>query len=85
MEKPQDNDTMLLKDGFNFTPIDEADGQRCRMRISGADLTNVLNRANRRPGFIFTVTDLDTNKRYRVQSRPCNLPRCYCDASIREL
>ena len=29
MESPQDNETMPLKDGFNFTPIYQ--GQRVRM------------------------------------------------------
>jgi hypothetical protein len=77
MESPQDNDTMPLKDGFNFTPM--FNGVRVRMRISAGDLGLA---SRQRLGYRTWVTDLDTGLRYDVYGLGCGNPRCYCDAQI---
>ena len=85
MESPQDNDTMPLKDGFNFTPIYAGGmdlaliGTRVRMRISADDLALA---SKRRLGYRTWVTDLDTKLRYYVYGLACSAPRRYCDAQI---
>jgi hypothetical protein len=61
MESPQDNDTMPLKDGFNFTPVFK--GVRVRMRISDSDLALASRRGLYFRGW---VTDLDTGIKYDV-------------------
>lgn len=82
MEYPQNNETMPLKDGFNFTPrMRIGDGFiRVRMRISETD-HNSLGRGRGLQGI---VTDLDTGKRYKVYGASCGLPRCMCDSKITE-
>lgn len=79
MEFPQDNDTMPLKDGFNFTPLFQ--GQRVRMRVA----PKTLEAIGRGEGYKGMVQDLDTQKVYSVYGRPCGVPHCYCDAEIVEV
>lgn len=80
METGQDNETMPLKDGFNYTPIHR--GARVRMRISKTDWESVQDRGLGPRG---VITDLDTDKRYESHGLSCGLPRCMCDAEIKEL
>ena len=75
MEYPQDNNTIPLQGGFNFTPW--CDALKCRVRMR-------IERGLRVPTSGI-ITDLDTGKRYEVRPRPCGLPHCNCDASITEL
>jgi len=78
--QPMDN-SVPLRDGFNFTPIYR--GKRIRMRITPKDM-RFIDRLGRIRGFRGVVTDLDTNERYRVYGRACSLPHCMCDATIRK-
>jgi hypothetical protein len=52
-------------------------GARVALRVSNADYQARPNE----PDAYGIVTDLDTNKRYRRESRPCMLS-CHCDAEI---
>lgn len=79
MESPQDNETMPLKDGFNFTPIFE--GQRVRMRLDPRDLHMAGTKGL---GFRCKVRDLDTKLSYDVYGITCSAPGCDCDARIVE-
>ena len=79
MESPQDNATMPLKDGFNFTPI--YNGQRVRMRVGDNELPPSHIRYS--PGEeIGYIGDLDTGTTYRLVARACYLPSSGCDAEI---
>lgn len=84
MESPQDNETMPLRDGFNFTPI--YNGERVRMRAAPADQAGAMYirgfRARRRP-IEGLIRDRDTDVIYLVEPRPCGRPRCFCDYEIR--
>jgi len=83
MEGPQDNETMPLKDGFNFTPIYK--GQRVRMRAEGLETEGRLFVAGvrtTRPGVMGVVRDQDTQIPWVVESRECSIPGCFCDAEI---
>lgn len=84
MEAPQDNETMPLKDGFNFTPM--FNGQRVRMRALGLNPEGQAFLANSRQvrasGVLGIVRDTDTHIAWVVKSRECSLDGCYCDAEI---
>jgi hypothetical protein len=77
-QQPIDNKA-VLKDGFNFTPIYK--NVRVRMKISRADHAKL----GRGPGMYGIVTDQQDGKRYKVYGRSCGLPRCMCDAEIKDV
>lgn len=84
MEKPQNNDTMPLRNGFNFTPIDASDNVRVRMRID-PEVLSALPRGTVPHRFIGLVKDLDTDIQYRCFAKSCSLPGCCCDVEIQEV
>jgi hypothetical protein len=84
VESPQDNETMPLKDGFNFTPLFK--GQRVRMRAQAMDSTGRAFISGalriRQGGMRGVVRDSDTNLVYMVISKACEIDGCWCDAEI---
>lgn len=85
MEKPQNNETMPLANGFNFMPRDGRDDTRVRMRVSADELARLPIKHRDCNVVLGVVTDLDTGVRYQVVSASCGLAQCVCDAVIREI
>jgi hypothetical protein len=57
-------------------------GDRVALRVSADD----YRKCRRGPGVYGVVTDLDTQKRYKLVGRPCSAGvHCYCDAEIFEV
>lgn len=63
-----------------LTPRNPVTDERYQLQVSEADSAKV----RRGPGWLATVTDLKTGKRYAVMPAPCNAA-CYCDAVAIEI
>jgi len=62
-----------------FTPrISYTSNKRLKMSLSEADKAKI----GRGRMWSAEVTDLLTNKRYKVEGAACSFPSCFCDAVI---
>jgi hypothetical protein len=64
---------------YTITPRLAANNDRVTMRISYAEHRRMAGRDLRASGPV-EVFDQITGTLYRVESAPCSLPRCHCDA-----
>ena len=64
-----------MSEGHIFTPVHTKTGIRMEMRLSDEDIAKI----GRGHEWSTIVTSLKTGRRYKVWSKPCDLPDCYCD------
>lgn len=58
-------------------------GERVIMQITSEDYSRINLGERRRPGFIGSVQDLETELVWDVYGAACDTPSCWCDKIIR--
>lgn len=68
----------LVKRKPNFYPTDKKTGATLKLRLNRWDRTQVA--AIRGRGLKGIVTDLLTNKQYKIYGKSCGCAGCWCDS-----